>query len=1124
MKTERTFSLSQKCKVLTFCLGEKTKAFMPTSFLARAAVTLLLAVITTATAWADSWPSYITNVVLVGGTESEAQSAKSGYSGYTWCSQRLNEGKDIIYIGYKTSNSADTNGDYITDFIIIDAGSGTEGHNPPYSLTFQGRTYYRCPAAGGDYFVNSNHGNLTSQATNGWNMYLYYTKNSFDDKRAVSSINITKGEDTKSGSIDCYYKNGTLHEADISLNRGVSGTPFVYMHINTTTKVNRPNPEPTTNSGLTYNGSPLKLISSNYTNYNSGTVYYRVGSSGSYTSDVNNVTATDAGQYYVWYYSGESYYGNSSVDYAHTMTATIAKSPNSGLTVSCSNYLEGTAPVPSLVGNNLSTGTITYKYNTSQNGEYTTTVPTEPGTYWVKATIAADNNCFEYTTAPVSFTITYNWKLHNSGDTEDDAYVISTTTDLKYLAIWVNLGNNFEGKFFKLGDNIALDKSKENNFTPIGNSTYSFTGTFDGQGHTISGLNINKPDKDNVGLFGNTEEATIKNLIVDNSTINGKMSTGAIVGHSGNFVTVTNCRVTNSVTVSGTSQVGGITGVSSTVSGCVSAAAVSGSSFVGGIIGNGNFSSIANNLYTGTSINCPDIYKGAIVGEINGYTTLTANYYTADLSYKATANNNDINGACRAVVINTVDGVTVTPTGDATVYNVSGITAYTDNSGMLYSDGTTETLYAGATEEVNLDITYGIDGFSVLGYTDGVGSPATDLTLVSDNTYTLTMTADAPTVTPVTQNLWGVSSTHDGSTADKAYIITTTEGLDLLASKVNSGTNYEGKFFELGADITYDKTKENNFTTIGGREGGTAHWFHGTFDGKGHTISGINISNTSGEYQAIFGFVNGTIKNLVVSDCHIEAHQYIGGIAVILQTLQGSIENCHVLSDVTLKGYRIIGGIAAENDYANIKGCTCAATITGTKYDGTNTNHLGGITGYTSALSGETPTLKDNLFTGTISGDLGYAVGAIIGENSSNGTTLTNNFHTCSGIGGVNGSDTNGATFAYEYPAANAAIGAAVSTYAAGTEYEGITVYENGQAYNGKFYSPNPWGGNGTEEDPFVICDTAGLDLLASNVNSGNGYAGKYFELGADITYDGSENNFTPIGDNYHRFSGHFDG
>ena len=56
------------------------------SFLARAAMTLLLAVLTTATAWADTWPEYITDVILVGGTESEVNAAKSAHSDYTFIS------------------------------------------------------------------------------------------------------------------------------------------------------------------------------------------------------------------------------------------------------------------------------------------------------------------------------------------------------------------------------------------------------------------------------------------------------------------------------------------------------------------------------------------------------------------------------------------------------------------------------------------------------------------------------------------------------------------------------------------------------------------------------------------------------------------------------------------------------------------------------------------------------------------------------------------------------------------------------------------------------------------------------------------------------------------------------
>ena len=1101
------------------------------SFSVRAAMMLLTTVLfalTAQTAWAAEWPAYITDVVLVGGTESEAQNAKSSYSGYTWCAQRMNEGSgaDIIYIGYKTSTSANTNGGYITDFIIIDAGSGTEGHNPPSSLTFQGHTYYLCPAAGGNYFVNSNHGNLTSQAASGWNMYLYYTKENFSDKRAVSSIDITEGKDTQSGALNLYYKDGTLHEKEISLNRGVSGTPYVYMHISTETKVNRPYPVPTSPTNLTYNGSPKNLISTSYTNNNSGTVYYRVGNSGSYTTDVNSLTRTDAGQYYVWYYSGASDYGNSSKDYAHYKVVKIKKSPNSGATITCSNHFEGIATTPE-ISTNLSTGAITYKYSTSQNGTYTTTAPSTPGTYWVKATIASDNNCDEYTTAATSFNIIYDWRKHNSGDTEDDAYVISTIADLKYLAVWVNSGNDYAGKFFKLGGNIAFDKNTENNFTPIGTSTSTtsrpFKGIFDGQGYTISGLNINKPNNDYIGLFGYAEGATIKGVKLDASTITGHQYVGGILGGGNSSTTVENCLVTSDVTVSGTYiVVGGIVGLCATVRGCTSAAAVSGRQNVGGIIGHGDGSTVDHCLYTGSTVTAtnPDYpQKGAIIG-YKGSGTLTANYYTAN--GLGGCNGSDANGARKAVVINSASGVTVTPSGNATAHNVSGITGYDGNSGIKYTVGNSTVTYAGATESVSLDIAYNIEGFNLTGYTDGNGNA---LTHVSGNNYTLTMTANATTVTPVGSDVWGVTTDGRDGSAEHPYLITEPAGLDLLAKKVNGGTNYNGKYFELDADIAYSYDGlgegESNYTPIGDNQ----HPFSGTFDGQGHTISGIRISDTNGFNKAIFDRVEGTVKNLIVSDCSMEALQNIGGI---VRLLLGTIENCHVGSDVILTGNSSIGGIATDNHGGTIKGCTSAATIIGTEDSGLKAIYFGGIAGSSSYLR-NTPTLTDNLFTGTISGELGEYIGAIVGENNSNAATLTNNYHTSSDMGGVgnenDGTDTGGATFAYEFPAANAAMGTVVSTYAAGTDYEGITVYQNGLAYNGKYYSQDPWGGRGTEGDPYVINNTAGLDKLASNVNGGNRYENTYFVLGADITYDESEdNNYTPIGDSSHSFYGTFDG
>ena len=670
-------------------------------------MTLLVTMLTATTAWADTWPEYITDVVLAGGTETEAQSVKnsSTYSGYTWCSTSLNDGTngDVIYIGYKKGSRANVNGGYITDFIIIDAGTGTEGHNPPYSLTFQGRTYYRCPAAGGDYFVNSNHGNLTSQAANGWNMYLYYTKANFSDKRAVDGISIYSVGDInehKSGAINCYYKDGTLHEAEISLNKGVSKTPYVYMHINTVTKTNRPSTDPVMASGLVYNGNEQLLVSSMGTTYdNTYKMWFREigGNQYFYEGSYLFTKATNAGTYNVEYKAGSNTFGNESATKTHQVT--IAKSPNSGVTVACADVVDGNAPAPQLGGTNLSTGAVTYQYSTTQNGTYTTTVPTDFGKYWVKATIAADGNCNAFTTAAASFCILAEandlWNIRGGANgTVDHPIVISTTEQLDLLAKKVNgtdgyTANGFSGKYFELGANITYDGTT-NNYTPIGTENAqdnAFTGHFDGKGHTVSGINVDTYAQWYKGLFGRIgSTAEVKNVTLSDATITGYQYTGGIVGYN-NGGTVENCHVLSTVTVLGTKASavyhGGIVGSNGgTVRGCTSAATVSYQSttynmnYYGGIVG-----------YTsGTIQNCL-VYGGSVsgafrVGAVVGYNsgTLTNNYHT--LYGMGGVNGSDQDGAEIVVRIAAADGVTLSLPAATYVWNEQN----------LYKSGTVVTL------------------------------------------------------------------------------------------------------------------------------------------------------------------------------------------------------------------------------------------------------------------------------------------------------------------------------------------------------------------------------------------------------------------------------------------------
>ena len=103
---------------------------------------------------------------------------------------------------------------------------------------------------------------------------------------------------------------------------------------------------------------------------------------------------------------------------------------------------------------------------------------------------------------------------------------IQTWHDLD--AIRNNLGGNYV-----LMNNLDSAATSGSGWQPIGTSTNPFTGTFDGQGHKIRGLFINRPDEDNVGLFGFIlEPAVIENVGLLSVNVTGKKSVGALVGYS----------------------------------------------------------------------------------------------------------------------------------------------------------------------------------------------------------------------------------------------------------------------------------------------------------------------------------------------------------------------------------------------------------------------------------------------------------------------------------------------------------------------------------------------------------------------------------------------------------------
>ena len=205
---------------------------------------------------------------------------------------------------------------------------------------------------------------------------------------------------------------------------------------------------------------------------------------------------------------------------------------------------------------------------------------------------------------------------------------------------------------------------------------------------------------------------------------------------------------------------------------------------------------------------------------------------------------------------------------------------------------------------------------------------------------------------------WHADDNHDGSTAEKAYIITTTEGLDLLAKHVNgtdgyTAYNFLGKYFQLGNDITYTHKAaneagadtENNYTAIGDRN----HYFCGEFDGAGHTISGIRIYQPNADYQGLFGNPVATINNVILSDAVITGKEFVGGI---VGANNGEIDNC-IVRDAVITGNNNVGGIAGLNAIT-LKNCF----VDGTNVSGNNAGGaiIGNRTGH--------PTLQNNYYHG----------------------------------------------------------------------------------------------------------------------------------------------------------------
>lgn len=204
-------------------------------------------------------------------------------------------------------------------------------------------------------------------------------------------------------------------------------------------------------------------------------------------------------------------------------------------------------------------------------------------------------------------------------------YAIASADEIQKIAEWANSGSAMKNVTIKLDDDITMPSG----FTGIGSisedrRTLSFSGTFDGQGHTVN-LGTISTSQQTAGLFGCVNNATIKNVHVTGTISGSATYAGGIVGYTDftNETVIENC--INDVNVSGT-YAGGIVGhVASrcTIKNCINNGQINGTEYSGGLVGGKNAGadtntitiSITNSINNGAVEG--QVYYGGIVGNAN---------------------------------------------------------------------------------------------------------------------------------------------------------------------------------------------------------------------------------------------------------------------------------------------------------------------------------------------------------------------------------------------------------------------------------------------------------------------------------------------------------------------------
>ena len=318
------------------------------------------------------------------------------------------------------------------------------------------------------------------------------------------------------------------------------------------------------------------------------------------------------------------------------------------------------------------------------------------------------------------------------------------------------------------------------------------------------------------------------------------------------------------------------------------------------------------------------------------------------------------------------------------------------------------------------------------------------------------------------------------------YTVTTADGLMNVAELVNGGKTDINITLDTDLDLT-----GKEWTPIGNYE----KQYTGTFNGGGHTITGLTVTG-SDQYVGLFGHIGsgGTVKDVTLEEVKIESNNDMSAVGGVAGRSYGTLENCSVSGSVSGSG--IAGGVVGYQSGGFLTGCSSSATV-----------NAGGVAGGVAGLTDSGATLTACYATGDVTLESinsgGNFVGGVVGSNTSCTLKACYAWGSVTGsgsgtiyVGGVTGTNDEGTLTACYHANGTVSGSAGTTGGVAGRNYK----FFNDPVITACYWGSNPDTGIGYNEggsttiETTKVTDGDWLDAVAQ-MNTALNESGWQYEL-----------------------------